>query len=48
MQKVPMTMVDYIGALIKYFSKYTEDEIELTSEDMKRCLPPDSSESRQR
>ena len=35
MQKVPMTMVDYIGALIKYFSKYTEDEIELTSEDMK-------------
>ena len=35
MQKVPMTMVDYIGALIKYFAKYTEDEIELTSEEMK-------------
>ena len=35
MQKVPMTMVDYIGALIKFFAKFTEDKIELTSEDMK-------------
>ena len=35
LQKIPMTMVDYIGALIKFFATRTNDELELTSEDMK-------------
>ncbi len=34
LQKIPMTMVDYIGALVKAVAARTEDELELTSEDM--------------
>ena len=42
LQKIPMTMVDYIGALVKAFAAKTEDELELTSEDYRQvALRPD-------